>query len=112
MDRRGSCADLVKKGSCWYADAISSRKLNIVCEILKTCLLWFCATLYYSVLVLTEKTLIYFLYLSTFCLLSGPGHCFKTAVSVADRAGPDAGSADLPGDFEQVGGHLISRNDS
>ena len=47
MDRRGSCADLVKKGSCWDADAISSRKLNIVCEILKTCLPWFCATLYY-----------------------------------------------------------------
>ena len=47
MDRRGSCADLVKKGSCWDADAISSRKLNIVCEILKTCLPWFCATLYF-----------------------------------------------------------------
>ena len=46
MDRRGSCADLLKKGICWDADAISSKKLNIVCEIFKTCLPWFCATLY------------------------------------------------------------------
>ena len=40
-----SCADLLKKGSCWYADVISLRKLNMEDDILKTYLPWFCATL-------------------------------------------------------------------
>ena len=40
-----SCADLLKKGSCWYAAVILFWKLNIMNEILKTYLLWFCATL-------------------------------------------------------------------
>ena len=31
-----SCADLKKKGSCWYAVEISLRKFNLVDEILKT----------------------------------------------------------------------------
>ena len=37
------------------------------------------------------------------CRLTGPGHSFEAAVSVADREGADASSTDLPGDFEQVG---------
>ena len=41
-----SCADLLKKGSCWYAVEISLRKLNLVDEILKTYLGKFSLTLY------------------------------------------------------------------
>ena len=44
--RWGSCVDLLKKGSCWYAVVISLKQLNMVDEILKTYLPWFCATLY------------------------------------------------------------------
>ena len=37
------------------ADAISSRKLNISCQILKTCFLWFCATLYLYIIKICQK---------------------------------------------------------
>ena len=44
-DRRDNCAYLEKIRRSWAADEISWRELNISCEILKTCLPWFCATL-------------------------------------------------------------------
>ena len=53
-----SCADLLKKESCQYAVEISSRKLNVVDEILKTYFPLFCATLYSLLRVETYKELI------------------------------------------------------
>ena len=41
--------------------------------------------------------------------LAGARHRHEAAVSAADRAGADAGSPDLPGDFEQVGDKFISQ---
>ena len=44
-----------EKGSCGAADVSSSRKLNISYQILKTCLLWFCLTLYSQHMHQTQK---------------------------------------------------------
>ena len=45
--RWGNSADLLEKGSRWYADVISLRKFNTEDEILKTYFPCFCASLYY-----------------------------------------------------------------
>ena len=50
MVRWVSCADLLKKGSCWYAVEISLRLLNLEDEILKTFLGTFRLTLYNLIL--------------------------------------------------------------